>query len=100
MAEKPSTRVVSLIDRNPVDPSLEGALPPKTTDVAENLEKDFLNDIGGFRLVVQKSQSEGIYGLLKTTDQVFVGPFGSFTESFDQTEIIGFGARLGGPFRT
>ena len=66
MPEEPAPLVVSLVDRNPVDPGLETALAPEIIDVPEDLQENFLNHVRGIRRVVQEAQSQIIHRLLKS----------------------------------
>src|SRR5205085_1109060 len=100
MSKKPTLGVMGFVHGDPVNPGLQGALPPKSSHVAEHLEEDLLHHVASFRLIVQQAQREGVYGLLKASDEVFVGLFGTFAEKFHETEIIGFSARLRCPLRT
>ena len=45
MAEKPTPRVVRFVDGDPVNPRFQAALPAEASDIAKDLEKDFLDHV-------------------------------------------------------
>jgi hypothetical protein len=51
--EKPSPAIMGLVHGDPVDPRLQGTLPPKVADVPKYFKEDFLHYVAGFGLVVQ-----------------------------------------------
>src|SRR5208282_3199042 len=76
MPEKPTPGVVGLVDGDPVNPRLERALPAEIPDVPKNFQKDFLNYIARFRLIVQQPQRQRVNRLLESRKQLFVSRLG------------------------
>jgi hypothetical protein len=70
---KPAAVIVSFVESYTIDPRFQAAIAPKGTDVAEDLEKNFLDNIRAFRWVVHQAVDEIVDRLLKSIDQDFVG---------------------------
>jgi hypothetical protein len=92
MPEKPSARVVGFVDRDPVNPGLQAALPSERPNVPEYLQENLLHYVGGFRRVVEQPQCQGIYRLLEPAEQFFVGLSSACAKRFHQPQIVAVGA--------
>jgi len=90
---------VGLVDRNPVDPGLQGALRSKASDIAEDLEEDLLHHVAGVGLIVQEPQGQHVNRLLEPADQVLVCALGPGPQTLDQTEIFDIRGSFRRPFR-
>ena len=80
VTEKPAARVMGLIHCDPVNPRFQTALAAETADVAEDLEKDLLDYVARFALIIQQAQRKSVYRLLEPCDQVFVRAFRALAE--------------------
>src|SRR5580658_5634037 len=100
MAEKPAARVVGLIHGDPVDPRLERASAAEASDIAKNLEEDFLYHVGRLGGIAEKPDGQIINGLLEPVEQFLVRAFGAFAERFGKTQIVVFRDRIGDSIRT
>src|ERR1700728_2096550 len=77
MAEEPAALVVGLVDGDAEDPGFQGALASKMSDIAEDLEKHLLSDVGCVRWIVQQAQRQVVNRLLKPKEKSFVSLFGT-----------------------
>src|SRR5207244_12029285 len=88
MAEKPPALVVRFVHGDAVDPGLEAALAPEMTDVAEDLEEHFLDNVAGVAGLVQQQESEVINRLLEAREQRLIGRFFAGAQTADQVFIL------------
>ena len=90
MPEKPPPGIVRFVNGDPVNPSLQRALPAEMIDVPKHFQKDFLDYIGCLGGTDQQADSQGIDGLLKSREQLLVRPLRSTAQGLDQTLIVTF----------
>jgi hypothetical protein len=90
MPEQPAAAVMGFVDGDPVHPGTKAAVASETPHVAEDLEKNLLNDVTCVRRVVKKPPGQVVYRSLEASDQCFVSGFFSRPEPFDEAEVFEF----------
>ena len=60
----------------------------ESADVAEDLEEDFLGDVGGVGGVLQAARNEGVERLRVLGDEEREGLFGALLESRDERRVL------------
>ena len=73
--------------------------PRKLSDVAKNLQENFLGHVAGIRLIVEKAIGQVVYRRLKTFDQLLIGALVAGLQSGDQAVIFEHGFLFGGQIR-
>ena len=99
MTEQPAPPVVRLVHRDPVDPRAQAAVAAEITHVAEDLEKDFLGDVAGVRLVVEQAVGEVVNRILEPLDELFVRLLVAGLEGGDEAVIFQCRFLFGGKAR-
>ena len=61
--------IVSLIDRDAIDPRFQAAIAAKRSDIAEHFQKNLLHDVGSVRRIVHQTANQIIHRLLIAMDQ-------------------------------
>jgi len=90
---------VRLVHRDPVNPGLERALPAEISDIAKYFQKDFLDYIGSFRLIVQEPECQRVDRLLESLQEFFISLFGGLAQGLDEPKVVALGAGFSRPFR-
>jgi hypothetical protein len=67
--------VVRLVDRDPIDPGLQGTTAAKVADVPKDLKKNLLDNVAGIARVAHQARDQRVNRLLEAEDKRLVRVF-------------------------
>ena len=73
---------------NAIDPGTEARLAVEAADVAEDLDEDFLGDVGGVGRVLQATGDDGVDGLVILRNELRKRPFRAGLQLFNQSCFV------------
>ena len=92
VAGPPAALVGGLVQGDAVEPGAQAGVAVELADAAEDLDEDFLGDVGGVGGVVEAAADEGVEGLVILGDEHAEGLLGAGLEVGDERCLFGSNA--------
>ena len=92
VAGLPAALVGGLVQGDAVEPGAQAGVAVELANAAEDLDEDFLGDVGGVGGVVEAAADEGVEGLMVLGDEQAEGLFGAGFEVGDERCLFGSNA--------
>ena len=88
VARPPAALVAGFVEGDAVDPGAQAGVSVEGGDVAEDLDEDFLGDIGGVGRVAQAAGDEGVERTAVLGDEQSEGLLGAGLEVRDEALLV------------